>query len=214
MVFCVSTYQRCEVKIKQCKNSPVHSDTFRKAAMGNAHAALLREVEKQPFYTLLLSLPSLTKLHFSSYPHLETTSTGENHIRLSEPSTLLASELHQLKQEIVVPLKHALNTLGCSGWTWSSSPSFLNKEGSNLILPFWKGVLNWQIFMHPPLSFHLPETEPPTHSAQPAHTTPTKVCLSHGCECCSWTYPPASPNPAGGSACLHFLGKKEQSSKR
>lgn len=152
MVFCVNTYQRCEVKIKQCSNSPVHSDTFRKAAMGNAHAALLKEVEylKQPFCTLLLSVLSPTKLHFSSCLHLETVSTGENHLMLSEAGTLLASKLHQLKYEIGDPLKHALNPSGCSGCTWLSSPSFLNKERSNVVLPFWKGVLNWEIFMHTP----------------------------------------------------------------
>lgn len=106
--------------------------------MGNPQAALIRDVEylKQPLYTLLLLLPSPMKLQFSSCLHLETFSTEENHITLSEPATLLALKLHQLKHEIGVPIKHALNPLGCSGWAWSSSPSFLNKEGSNLVLPF------------------------------------------------------------------------------
>lgn len=138
MVFCVNTYQRCEVNIKQGNNSPDHSDTFKKAVTGNTYTALTGEVEYliQPFYALLPLLPSPMKLHFSSLLHLETVSTGENQVMLSEPGILLASKLHQPKHEIGVPLKHALNPLGCSGWAWSSPPKFLNKEGSNLVLPF------------------------------------------------------------------------------
>jgi len=43
MVICVNIYQRCELKVKQGNNSPACSDAFRKAAMGTAHAALIRK---------------------------------------------------------------------------------------------------------------------------------------------------------------------------
>ena len=54
-VFWTPTKQRCELKIEQGNNSPAHSDMFRKAAIGNAHAGLIRKVEhlKRPFFSSL-----------------------------------------------------------------------------------------------------------------------------------------------------------------
>lgn len=60
MVFCVNTYQRCEVKTKQGNKSPNHSDTGRKAATGTTHAALTGKVEYliQTFYAVTFTAQS------------------------------------------------------------------------------------------------------------------------------------------------------------
>lgn len=152
---------------RQCNNSPVHSDTFRKAAMGNAHAALQSEVEywNSPSILCYFQCP----VPKNSTSHLVCTWRQFN--RRESPHALRAWHSSGLKNYTNWSMK--LVFLLSMLWTHQGAvdghghllPHLLNKKGSNLVLPFWKGVLNWEIFMHTPLSFHLAETEPTTHSA-------------------------------------------------
>lgn len=105
--------------------------------MGNPHAALIREAEylKQPLHTLTFTAQS------HKTPLLISPALGDSFNRRESCHTLRAChssglKITPLKHEIGVPLKHALNLLGYSGWAQSSSPSFLDKEGSKLVLPF------------------------------------------------------------------------------
>lgn len=164
------------------------------------HTLLLRKAQhlKRPFFSSFTVLSSPIPHLSCSWKPVSTGDRESHHIfrawRSSDPITTPTEAWNWCP-----PLKYALR--------WAVS---INKERSKLVLPLWK--------RHAKLTgssslFSARRSCPPAAVRKPAHVLHTEQWLSHSCGSCFWTSPPKSPNPAGGSVCLHFLGEKGQAAR-